>query len=77
MQAALSDEAAKVRSAGEGARHGALLRAAYSLAGLDRLSEADIAGALVPAFVSVAGESRRSEAERTVRDTVEARKRSM
>jgi len=63
-----------VYRATEGERHGALLRAAYSLGCLPELSADTIADALIGPFVSVAGESRRTEGEKTIKGAVEAGK---
>jgi hypothetical protein len=63
-----------IEAAGEGGRHDALLREAFSLARLD-LSEDQIRGALLESFVYAAGESRRREGERAISDAVSARRK--
>jgi hypothetical protein len=72
VAAALNRARDNVASAGEGARHDALLREAFSLArfGLD---VADIERELLETFVAVAGEMRRFEGRRAIRDAVVAR----
>jgi len=63
---------ANILGAGEGGRHDALIREAYSLARFE-LSEEQIVDALLDAFVSAAGEPRRKEGERAIRDAIRAR----
>jgi hypothetical protein len=74
VAAAIKGELSNLCGASEGGRHDALLKAAWALARIEELSEADIREALLEAFVAVAGEPRRREAERAIRDAVKARK---
>jgi hypothetical protein len=75
VRGALDAARRNIEGAGEGGRHDALLREAFSLPRLD-LTEADIERELLPSFVAVAGEARRYEGTKAIRDAVAARRKA-
>ena len=75
VRGALDRAAREVAGRAVGDRHHTLAKEAFTLARLS-VPEDQIYAVLLPAFVSAAGESRRREGERTIRDSVAARRRT-
>jgi hypothetical protein len=75
VRGAIESARRNIEGAGEGGRHDALLREAFSLARLE-LTQDEIERELLPSFVAVAGEPRRNEGTCAIRDAVKARGRT-